>query len=75
VAWVVAVILLLLRCQDILSFHFVILAVIVLTCIRETTDIGMHRLTLSDSDKQVRDWFVKTMEILGCKVQVDAMGT
>lgn len=43
--------------------------------IREPTDIGMQRLTLSDSDKQVRDWFVMTMEGLGCKVQVDAMGS
>lgn len=34
----------------------------------------MKRLTLSDSDKQVRDWFVETTESLGCKVQIDAMG-
>jgi acetylornithine deacetylase/succinyl-diaminopimelate desuccinylase-like protein len=34
----------------------------------------MSRLTLSDADKQVRDWFVKTTESLGCKVQIDAMG-
>lgn len=34
----------------------------------------MHRLTLSDADKQVRDWFVKTMESLRCKVKIDAMG-
>ena len=34
----------------------------------------MSRLTLSDADKQVRDWFVKTTESLGCKVKVDAMG-
>ncbi|PSS06807.1 hypothetical protein M430DRAFT_37845 [Amorphotheca resinae ATCC 22711] len=39
-----------------------------------TTDIGMSRLTLSDADKQVRDWFVNTTESLGCKVQIDAMG-
>ncbi|TVY49651.1 N-carbamoyl-L-amino-acid hydrolase [Lachnellula occidentalis] len=38
------------------------------------TDIGMARLTLSDADKQARDWFVKTTESLGCKVKVDAMG-
>lgn len=43
--------------------------------IREATDIGMQRLTLTDSDKQVRDWFVKTTESLGCKVSIDAMGT
>jgi hypothetical protein len=35
----------------------------------------MHRLTLTDSDKQVRDWFVKTTKSLGCKVNIDAMGT
>lgn len=42
--------------------------------IRGPTDIGMHRLTLDDSDKQVRDWFVETTKSLGCKVLVDAMG-
>lgn len=45
-----------------------------LTIISEPTDVGMHRLTLSDSDKQVRDWFVKTTESLGCNVKIDAMG-
>jgi acetylornithine deacetylase/succinyl-diaminopimelate desuccinylase-like protein len=34
----------------------------------------MCRLSLSDSDKQVRDWFVKTTEALGCKTVVDNMG-
>jgi acetylornithine deacetylase/succinyl-diaminopimelate desuccinylase-like protein len=34
----------------------------------------MARLTLSDADKQARDWFVKTIESLGCKVKIDAMG-
>ena len=34
----------------------------------------MSRLALSDSDKQVRDWFVDTSRQLGCKVTVDAMG-
>tara|TARA_R110002060_G_scaffold30875_2_gene41448 strand:+ start:664 stop:945 length:282 start_codon:yes stop_codon:yes gene_type:complete len=34
----------------------------------------MKRLTLTDSDKQVRDWFVKTTQSLGCKVSIDAMG-
>jgi hypothetical protein len=34
----------------------------------------MARLTLSDADKQARDWFVKTTESLGCNVKVDAMG-
>ncbi|KUJ18259.1 amidase [Mollisia scopiformis] len=40
----------------------------------EETNIGMSRLTLSDADKQARDWFVETTESLGCKVTVDAMG-
>ncbi|KAE8452813.1 hypothetical protein EG329_013085 [Mollisiaceae sp. DMI_Dod_QoI] len=40
----------------------------------EETDIGMSRLTLSDADKQARDWFVETTRSLGCKVTVDAMG-
>lgn len=34
----------------------------------------MSRLTLSDDDKKVRDWFVETTKSLGCKVTVDAMG-
>ncbi|KAH8590291.1 hypothetical protein B0O99DRAFT_580358 [Bisporella sp. PMI_857] len=38
------------------------------------TDIGMHRLALSDADKQVRDWFVRTTEDLGCKTKIDNMG-
>ncbi|KAI0107982.1 amidase [Hypoxylon sp. NC0597] len=38
------------------------------------TDTGMSRLALSDSDKEVRDWFVATTKSLGCNVTVDAMG-
>ena len=34
----------------------------------------MRRLALSDSDKQVRDWFAATTQSLGCKVHVDEMG-
>jgi len=34
----------------------------------------MARLTLSDADKQARDWFVKTTKALGCEVKIDAMG-
>ena len=37
-------------------------------------DTGMSRLALSDTDKQVRDWFVETTTSLGCYVGVDAMG-
>ncbi|KAI5461769.1 hypothetical protein BGZ63DRAFT_357104 [Mariannaea sp. PMI_226] len=38
------------------------------------TDTGMSRLTLSDDDKSVRDWFVETTKSLGCDVTVDSMG-
>ena len=34
----------------------------------------MSRLSLSDSDREARDWFVETTKELGCKVTVDAMG-
>ena len=34
----------------------------------------MSRLTLSDADKQARDWFVETTKSLGCIVKIDAMG-
>ncbi|KAI1374420.1 amidase [Hypoxylon crocopeplum] len=39
-----------------------------------TTETGMARLALSDSDKQARDWFIETTKALGCTVTVDAMG-
>ncbi|KAL0573190.1 hypothetical protein V5O48_008762 [Marasmius crinis-equi] len=38
------------------------------------TETGMSRLSLSDSDKQARDWFVETTKKLGCSVTVDAVG-
>lgn len=34
----------------------------------------MSRLSLSDADKQARDWFAQTVESLGCTVSVDEMG-
>lgn len=34
----------------------------------------MHRLSLSDSDKEARDWFISTTEALGCTTIVDSMG-
>ncbi|MCJ1389637.1 hypothetical protein MMC18_002494 [Xylographa bjoerkii] len=34
----------------------------------------MSRLSLSDADKQARDWFVATARELDCKVSIDAMG-
>ena len=35
---------------------------------------GIRRLTLSDEDKQVRDWFKAQCEALGCTVTVDSVG-
>ncbi len=35
---------------------------------------GIKRLTLSDDDRRVRDWFKAACEALGCKVSVDAVG-
>lgn len=35
---------------------------------------GMSRLTLSDADKDVRAWFVKTAEELSCKTYTDSVG-
>ncbi|OWB86926.1 hydrolase activity protein [[Candida] boidinii] len=39
------------------------------------TDTGCCRLALSDEDKGVRDWFVKELESLGCKVKIDEVGS
>src|SRR5258708_36402216 len=35
---------------------------------------GICRLTLTDLDRQVRDWFKARAEKLGCRVTVDDMG-
>ena len=35
---------------------------------------GIKRLTVSDEDKKVRDWFKAQCEALGCAVQVDSCG-
>jgi N-carbamoyl-L-amino-acid hydrolase len=35
---------------------------------------GIKRLTVSDEDKRVRDWFKTECEKLGCKVEVDEVG-
>ncbi|KAL7267134.1 hypothetical protein RUND412_010293 [Rhizina undulata] len=40
----------------------------------DPTEIGMARLSLTDSDKHVRNWFVNKTVTLGCHVQVDQMG-
>src|SRR6201996_7749223 len=35
---------------------------------------GIRRLTLSDEDRKVRDWFKSAAEALGCTVTVDEVG-
>jgi beta-ureidopropionase / N-carbamoyl-L-amino-acid hydrolase len=35
---------------------------------------GIKRLTVSDEDKRVRDWFKAECEKLGCRVEVDEVG-
>lgn len=35
---------------------------------------GVRRLTLTDEDKQVRDWFKAEVQALGCTVEVDEVG-
>jgi N-carbamoyl-L-amino-acid hydrolase len=39
-----------------------------------TENGGLHRLTLSDADKRIRDWFTDQLEALGLEVRVDAFG-
>ncbi|KAF2033434.1 amidase [Setomelanomma holmii] len=39
-----------------------------------STGTGMCRLTLTQEDKEVRDWLVKECQSLGCDVKVDQMG-
>ena len=39
-----------------------------------TENGGLHRLTLSDADKDVRDWFLDAMEAAGLETRIDEMG-
>ncbi|PNY23687.1 uncharacterized protein TCAP_06368 [Tolypocladium capitatum] len=39
-----------------------------------STETGMARLSLDDSDKEVRDWFMETANSLGCRTFFDQMG-
>ncbi len=39
-----------------------------------TTGGGVTRLTLSDADKEARDWFVAQCEAVGCSISVDEVG-
>lgn len=38
------------------------------------TETGMSRLSLSDSDKEARDWFISAAKALNCSVSIDAVG-
>ena len=38
------------------------------------TETGMCRLSLSQDDKKVRDWFVSETKSLGCEVKIDEVG-
>ncbi|KAK6198809.1 beta alanine synthase [Scheffersomyces amazonensis] len=40
----------------------------------ESTQTGVCRLSLSDYDKGVRDWFVEQTKSLGCEVKIDEIG-
>ncbi|KAK6454036.1 beta alanine synthase [Scheffersomyces xylosifermentans] len=40
----------------------------------ESTQTGVCRLTLSDLDKGVRDWFIDETKSLGCEIKVDEIG-
>jgi N-carbamoyl-L-amino-acid hydrolase len=35
---------------------------------------GLHRLTLTDEDKRIRDWFTQQLNALGIEVRVDEFG-
>ncbi|MDG5821393.1 M20 family metallo-hydrolase [Natronococcus sp. A-GB7] len=39
-----------------------------------TANGGLHRLALSDADKEVRDWFVDQLNALGMNVRIDEIG-
>ncbi|KAK0385597.1 hypothetical protein NLU13_6774 [Sarocladium strictum] len=41
---------------------------------KASTETGMARLSLDDSDKQVRDWFMEQARSIGCQTYVDEMG-
>lgn len=41
---------------------------------KNETETGMCRLSLSQDDKNVRDWFVAETKSLGCNVKIDEIG-
>ncbi|KAI3127558.1 hypothetical protein CBS147330_5732 [Penicillium roqueforti] len=40
----------------------------------DSTETGMARLSLTDSDKDVREWFIESAKAIGCHTYVDQMG-
>jgi acetylornithine deacetylase/succinyl-diaminopimelate desuccinylase-like protein len=38
-------------------------------------DGGLRRLSCDDNDKIARDWFAEEVKALGCKYEVDRMGS
>ena len=44
------------------------------SAIGATADGGLHRLALSDADREVRDTFVRDLEALGLAVRIDELG-
>ena len=42
--------------------------------IGKTAEGGLHRLTLSDADREARDWLIDAMEDAGLSVRVDEIG-
>lgn len=42
--------------------------------ISDSTETGMARLSLTDSDKDVREWFIESAKAIGCHTYVDQMG-
>lgn len=40
----------------------------------ESTQTGVCRLSLTDLDKQVRDWFIEETKALGCTIKIDEIG-
>jgi len=43
--------------------------------IGRTDDDGLHRLTLTETDRNVRDLFVEDLESLGLDIRIDGSGT
>jgi len=42
--------------------------------IGRTDDDGLHRLTLTETDRNVRDLFVEDLESLGLDIRIDEIG-